>query len=161
MVKRSSSKGPLARKIARAIEHGSVSITSLQVIEYIRAFKLRYPDSDIELAQPMIMARGYGDNPGLDYVQLVDSDVFEERRDRARRLVGPIRAMGERPAAVEGTGLVPCPLPGPRRRVPSLRRAFSFSSLFFVEYISFPTSSSLVASPSGFAASPLPVCRHF
>src|SRR5207244_6615477 len=113
MVKRSSSKGPLARKIARAIEHGSVSITSLQVIEYIRAFKLRYPDSDIELAQPMIMARGYGDNPGLDYVQLVDSDVFEERRDRARRLVGPIRAMGERPAAVEGTGLVPWPLPGP------------------------------------------------
>jgi len=55
MVKRSSSKGPLARKIARAIEHGSASITSLQVIEYIRAFKLRYPDSDIELAQPMIM----------------------------------------------------------------------------------------------------------
>src|SRR5437899_10316382 len=136
MVKRSSSKGPLARKIARAIEHGSVSITSLQVIEYIRAFKLRYPDSDIELAQPMIMARGYGDNPGLDYVQLVDSDVFEERRDRARRLVGPIRAMGERPAAVEGTGLVPCPLPGPRRRVPSLRRASS--SLFFRRKHLFP-----------------------
>ena len=78
MVKRSSFKGPLARKIARAIEHGSASITSLQVIEYIRAFKLRYPDSDIELAQPMIMARGYGDNPGLDYLQLVDSDVFED-----------------------------------------------------------------------------------
>ena len=78
MVKRSSSKGPLARKIARAIEHGSASITSLQVIEYIRAFKLRYPASDIELAQPMIMTRGYGDNPGLDYVQLVDSDVFED-----------------------------------------------------------------------------------
>jgi hypothetical protein len=44
----------------------------------IRAFKSQYPDSDIELAQPMIMARGYGDNAGLDYVQLVDSDVFED-----------------------------------------------------------------------------------
>ena len=78
MVKRSSSEGPLARKIAHALKHGYASITSLQVVEYIRAFKSRYPDSDIELAQPMIMARGYGDDPGLDYVQLVDSDVFED-----------------------------------------------------------------------------------
>jgi len=77
MVKRSSSKGPLARKVAHALEHGEASITSRQVVEYIRAFKSQYPDSDIELAQPMIMARGYGDDPGLDYVQLVDSDVFE------------------------------------------------------------------------------------
>jgi hypothetical protein len=78
MVKRSSSKGLLARKIARALEHGSASITNRQVVEYIRVFKSRYPDSDIELAQPMIMARGYGDDPGLDYIQLVDSDVFED-----------------------------------------------------------------------------------
>jgi hypothetical protein len=78
MVKSSSSKGPLARKIAHALEHGFVSITSRQVVEYIRAFKSQYPDSDIELAQPMIMARGYGDDPGLDYVQLVDADVFED-----------------------------------------------------------------------------------
>jgi hypothetical protein len=79
MVKRSSSKAPIARKIARALEHGSASITSKEVIEYIRAFKSQYPDSDIELAQPMIMARGYGgDNAGLDYIQLVDSDVFED-----------------------------------------------------------------------------------
>jgi hypothetical protein len=78
MVKRSSSKAPIARKIARALEHGSASITSKEVIEYIRAFKSQYPDSDIELAQPMIMARGYGDDPGLDYIQLVDSDVFED-----------------------------------------------------------------------------------
>ena len=76
MVKRSSSKGPLARKIARAIEHGSASITGRLVVEYIRAFKSRYPDSDVELAQPMIMARGYGDD--LDYIQLVDADVFED-----------------------------------------------------------------------------------
>jgi hypothetical protein len=48
------------------------------VVEYIRAFKSQYPDSDIELAQPMIMARGYGDDAGLDYVQLVDADVFED-----------------------------------------------------------------------------------
>jgi len=68
MVKRSSSKGPLAGKIALALEHGSASITSRQVVEYIQAFKSQYPDSDIELAQPMIMARGYGDDPGLDYV---------------------------------------------------------------------------------------------
>jgi hypothetical protein len=78
MVKRSSSKAPLARKIAHVLKHGSASITSRQVVEYIRAFKSRYPDSDIELAQPMIMARGYGDEPGLDYIQLVDSDVFED-----------------------------------------------------------------------------------
>ena len=78
MVKRHSSKGPLARKIAHALEHGSASITSRQVVEYIRAFKSQYPDSDIELAQPMIMARGYGDDAGLDYVQLVDADVFED-----------------------------------------------------------------------------------
>ena len=78
MVKRSTSKGPLTRKIARALEHGSVSITSQEVIEYIRAFKSQYPDSDIELAQPMIMARGYGDNAGLHYMQLVDADVFED-----------------------------------------------------------------------------------
>lgn len=77
MVKRSSSKAPLARKIARALEHGSIRVTSRQVVEYIRAFKSRYPGSDIESAQPMIMARGYGDDPGLDYVQLVDADVFE------------------------------------------------------------------------------------
>ncbi len=78
MAKHSSSKGPLARKIAHALKHGSANITSRQVIEYVRAFKSRYPDSDIELAQPMVMARGYGDEPGLDYVQLVDSDVFED-----------------------------------------------------------------------------------
>ena len=78
MVKRSTSKGPLARKIARALEHGEARITSQEVIEYIRAFKSQYPDSDIELAQPMIMARGYGDDPGLDYMQLVDADVFED-----------------------------------------------------------------------------------
>ncbi len=78
MVKRSLSKPPLARKIAHALEHGSASITGRQVVEYIRAFKSRHPDSDIELAQPMIMARGYGDDPGLDYVQLVDADVFED-----------------------------------------------------------------------------------
>jgi hypothetical protein len=78
MVKRSSSKGPLARKIAHALEYGSASITSRQAIEYIRAFKSQYPDSDIEMAQPMIMARGYGDNAGLDYIQLVDADVFED-----------------------------------------------------------------------------------
>lgn len=66
MVKCPSSKVPLARKIARALEHGSASITSRQVVEYIRAFKSRHPDSDIELAQPMIMARGYGDDPGPD-----------------------------------------------------------------------------------------------
>jgi len=78
MVKRSSSKAPLARKIAHALARGSASITSPQVVEYIRAFKSQHPDSDIELAQPMIMARGYGDNAGLDYVQLVDSDVFED-----------------------------------------------------------------------------------
>lgn len=78
MVNRSSSKGPLARKIAHALEHGSSRITSRQVVEYIREFKSRYPDSDIELAQPMIMARGYGDDPGLGYVQLVDADVFED-----------------------------------------------------------------------------------
>ena len=64
MVKRSSSKGPLARKIAHALDHGSASIPSRQVIEYIRAFKSQYPDSDIELAQPMIMARGYGGDNG-------------------------------------------------------------------------------------------------
>ena len=52
--------------------------TSRQVVEYIRAFKSQYPDSDIELAQPMIMARGYGDNAGLDYMQLLDADVFED-----------------------------------------------------------------------------------
>jgi hypothetical protein len=78
MVKRSSSKAPIARKIARALEHGEASITSKEVIEYIRAFKSQYPDSDIELAQPMIMARGYGGDNGLDYIQLVDSDVFED-----------------------------------------------------------------------------------
>jgi hypothetical protein len=78
MVKRSSSEAPIARKIARALEHGSASITSKEVIEYIRAFKSQYPDSDIELAQPMIMARGYGGDNGLDYIQLVDSDVFED-----------------------------------------------------------------------------------
>ena len=78
MVKRSSSKGPLARRITHALEHGSASITSRQVVEYIRAFKLQYPDSDIELAQPMVMARGYGGDNGLDYIQLVDSDVFED-----------------------------------------------------------------------------------
>ena len=78
MVNRSSSKGPLARKIAHALEHGSATITGRQVVEYIRAFKSQYPDSDIELAQPMVMARGYGDDPGLDYVQLVDADVFED-----------------------------------------------------------------------------------
>jgi hypothetical protein len=48
------------------------------VVEYVRAFKSRYPHTDIELAQPMVMARGYGDDPGLDYVQLVDSDLFED-----------------------------------------------------------------------------------
>jgi hypothetical protein len=78
VVKRSSSKGTLARKIARALEHGSARITSRQVVEYIREFKSRYPDSDIESAQPMIMARGYGDDPGLDYVQLIDADLFED-----------------------------------------------------------------------------------
>src|SRR5712692_10326162 len=78
MVKRSSSERPLARKIAHALTHGSANVTSGQVIGYIRAFKSRYPDSDIELAQPMIMARGYGDDPGLDYIQLVDADVFED-----------------------------------------------------------------------------------
>lgn len=78
MVKRSPSKAPLARKIARALEHGSASITSRQAVEYIRAFKSRHPDSDIELAQPMVMARGYGGDNGLDYLQLVDSDVFED-----------------------------------------------------------------------------------
>src|SRR6266851_4875159 len=78
MVKRSSTQGPLARRIAHALAHGSPSITSRLVVEYIRAFKSLYPDSDIELAHPMIMARGYGDDPGLDYVQLVDADVFED-----------------------------------------------------------------------------------
>jgi hypothetical protein len=78
MVKRSSLKGPLARKIAHALEHGEACITSGQVVEYIRAFKSQYPDSDIELAQPMIMARGYGNDPGLDYMQLMDADVFED-----------------------------------------------------------------------------------
>jgi hypothetical protein len=78
MVKRFSSKGPLERKIAHALAHVSARITGQEVIEYIRAFKSQYPDSDIELAQPMIMARGYGDGPGLDYVQLVDADVFED-----------------------------------------------------------------------------------
>ena len=78
MVKGSSSKAPLARKIAHVLKHGSASITGQEVVEYIRAFKSQYPDSDIELAQPMIMARGYGDGPGLDYVQLVDADVFED-----------------------------------------------------------------------------------
>jgi hypothetical protein len=78
MVKRSSPEGPLARGIARALEHGSASITGRQVVEYIRAFKSRYPGSDIELAQPMVMARGYGDDPGLDYVQLADADVLED-----------------------------------------------------------------------------------
>src|SRR5713226_3478231 len=77
-LKRSTSKGPLTRKIARALEHGSASITSQEVIEYIRAFKSQYPNSDIELAQPMIMARRYGDNAGLDYMQLLDADVFED-----------------------------------------------------------------------------------
>ena len=76
MVKRSSLKGPLARKIAYALEHGSADITSRQMVKYIRVFKSRYPDSDIELAQPMLMARGY-DYPGFDYTQLVDSDVFK------------------------------------------------------------------------------------
>jgi hypothetical protein len=89
MVKRSSSKGPLARKIAHALEHGSASITSRQVVEYIRAFKSHYPDSDIELAQPMIMARGYGDDPGLDYVQLVDADVFEDGKIELADWWGP------------------------------------------------------------------------
>ena len=78
MVNRSSTQGPLARRIAHALAHGSASITSQLVVEYIRAFKSLYPDSDIELAHPMIMARGYGDDPGLDYVQLVDADVFED-----------------------------------------------------------------------------------
>jgi hypothetical protein len=89
MVKRSSSQGPLARKIARALEHGSASITSQEVIEYIRAFKSQYPDSDIELAQPMIMARGYGDNAGLDYIQLIDADVFEDDEIVLADLWGP------------------------------------------------------------------------
>jgi hypothetical protein len=89
MVKRSSSQGPLARKIARALEHGSASITSQEVIEYIRAFKSQYPDSDIELAQPMIMARGYGDDPGLDYIQLVDADVFEDEEIELADWWGP------------------------------------------------------------------------
>jgi hypothetical protein len=78
MVIRLSSKGPLARRISHALVHGSASITSRQVVEYIRAFKSLYPDSDIELAHPMIMARGYGDAPGVDYIQLVDADVFED-----------------------------------------------------------------------------------
>jgi len=77
MVKRSYSKG-LARRIVQALEHGSASITRWQMVEYIRAVKSQHPDSDIELAQPMIMARGYGDDAGLDYVQLVDADVFED-----------------------------------------------------------------------------------
>ena len=89
MLKRSTSKGPLTRKIARALEHGSASITSQEVIEYIRAFKSQYPNSDIELAQPMIMARGYGDDPGLDYVQLVDADVFEDDEIVLAPLWGP------------------------------------------------------------------------
>ncbi len=89
MVKRSSSKVPLARKIARALEHGSASIISRQVVEYIRAFKSQYQDSDVELAQPMVMARGYGGDPGPDYVQLVDADVFEDGEIELAEWWGP------------------------------------------------------------------------
>ncbi len=73
MLKRSTSKGPLTRKIARALEHGSASITSQEVIEYIRAFKSQYPNS----------------NAGLDYMQLLDADVFEDDEIVLAPLWGP------------------------------------------------------------------------
>ncbi len=40
-------------------------------------------------------------------------------------MVGPVRVMEERPAAVEGDGLAPCPLPGPEiRQTAELRSSF-------------------------------------
>jgi hypothetical protein len=59
----------------------------------------------------MIKARGYGDDPGLDYLQLVDSDVFEDgaivpadwwARTRYGRTIG--RRAGQLPSAVPAAG---------------------------------------------------------